>query len=41
MLIYFMVNTSIQAKRLQILDEKRLERKREKLSELERKTNTD
>lgn len=33
MLIYFMINTSIQAKKLQMLDEKRLERKLEKQSE--------
>jgi len=30
MIIYFMVNTSIQARRLELLDEKRLERKLEK-----------
>jgi len=38
MLIYFMINTSIQAKKLQMLDEKRLERKLEKQIELEKKT---
>jgi len=37
MLIYFMVNTSVQAKKLQMLDEKRLERKLEKQSKMEKK----
>lgn len=38
MLIYFMINTSIQAKKLQMLDEKRLERKLEKQSKIEKKS---
>lgn len=32
MIIYFLVNTSIQARKLQLLDEKRLERKLEKMN---------
>jgi heme exporter protein D len=31
MTLYFLINTSIQARKLKLLDEKRLERKQEKL----------
>ena len=34
MTLYFLFNTSIQAKKLQLLDEKRLERKQEKMKKM-------
>lgn len=39
MMLYFLINTGIQAQKLKLLDEKRLERKQEKMQVVDEKTN--